>query len=84
MKIQRQFDEKETLLVQKLESMPVEELKRLLDTSPPLEEEASSKWERYATEAPAPLLGLGEFVMECAKNFRDDFIFKHDLEEEAA
>ncbi len=82
MQVQREFRPE---VAQRLESIPTEELEKLLGIQPTegiKEIPKLSKWAKIAQDAheTSPLSGLSEHVLECSKEFRESSEFSHDRE----
>lgn len=59
----------------------VEEKTSQKETEPEIREK--SRWARFSERIRKnpPLSGAGDYVRECSREFRDEFAFKHDLEQ---
>jgi len=46
------------------------------------EEQGGSRWTRFSERIRKnpPLSGVGDYVRECSRDFRDEFTFRHDWE----
>ena len=79
MQVQREF---EPAIAQKLETVPIEKLREILEVKPEQENAEPSKWAKYAERIhrESPLRGASEYVLKCSKEFRENFEFKHDQE----
>ncbi len=72
-------------IARKIDSLPLEELERVLGVEPVSKQTSGpqlSRWAEYAKKAPAPLNGASEDIMKSSKEFREDFAFKHDLSDD--
>lgn len=69
-------EEQKIIIISMIEKIIIEQTQVEKDSFSKTEE---SKWAKYAKTAPATLTGIGDYVLEQSKEFRKDFIFKHDL-----